>query len=243
MPWRRPARPGLVADPVCFLFERAAKGKLSRRECATAIRAARSVMRSVGEFGGLARNRTGVQGFAVLCVTTPPRGLPQERAAARSREPAITTCRRRLQPPTARDEGRRRIPVHRFRKGLRSRRGVVIRRPLIPDSSAVEQSTVNRLVAGSNPAPGASIFRGLGGHHPGPFCWLGSGRGNAVSNASRYAAQPRAARALVFAPQPGARSRSTGMLYGDFTARRRNRHGGLTGIHPSSDPTIDRSFP
>ena len=26
-------------------------------------------------FGGLARNRTGVQGFAVLCVTTPPRGL------------------------------------------------------------------------------------------------------------------------------------------------------------------------
>ena len=27
------------------------------------------------DFGGLARNRTGVQGFAVLCVTTPPRGL------------------------------------------------------------------------------------------------------------------------------------------------------------------------
>ena len=27
--------------------------------------------------GGLARNRTGVQGFAVLCVTTPPRGLPE----------------------------------------------------------------------------------------------------------------------------------------------------------------------
>ena len=27
------------------------------------------------EYGGLARNRTGVQGFAVLCVTTPPRGL------------------------------------------------------------------------------------------------------------------------------------------------------------------------
>ena len=26
--------------------------------------------------GGLARNRTGVQGFAVLCVTTPPRGHP-----------------------------------------------------------------------------------------------------------------------------------------------------------------------
>ena len=28
--------------------------------------------------GGLARNRTGVQGFAVLCVTTPPRGLPPD---------------------------------------------------------------------------------------------------------------------------------------------------------------------
>ena len=30
----------------------------------------------VRNFGGLARNRTGVQGFAVLCVTTPPRGRP-----------------------------------------------------------------------------------------------------------------------------------------------------------------------
>lgn len=28
----------------------------------------------LGTIGGLARNRTGVQGFAVLCVTTPPRG-------------------------------------------------------------------------------------------------------------------------------------------------------------------------
>ena len=27
------------------------------------------------KIGGLARNRTGMQGFAVLCVTTPPRGL------------------------------------------------------------------------------------------------------------------------------------------------------------------------
>lgn len=26
-------------------------------------------------FGGPSRNRTGVQGFAVLCVTTPPSGL------------------------------------------------------------------------------------------------------------------------------------------------------------------------
>ena len=28
-----------------------------------------------GKFGGPSRNRTGVQGFAVLCVTTPPSGL------------------------------------------------------------------------------------------------------------------------------------------------------------------------
>ena len=27
------------------------------------------------EIGGLARNRTGIEGFAVLCVTIPPRGL------------------------------------------------------------------------------------------------------------------------------------------------------------------------
>ena len=29
--------------------------------------------------GGLARNRTGLQGFAVLCVTVPPRGLKNVR--------------------------------------------------------------------------------------------------------------------------------------------------------------------
>ena len=34
--------------------------------------------------GGLARNRTGVQGFAVLCVTTPPRGLARAGEGARS---------------------------------------------------------------------------------------------------------------------------------------------------------------
>ena len=34
------------------------------------------------DFGGLARNRTGVQGFAVLCVATPPRG--RRRPTARS---------------------------------------------------------------------------------------------------------------------------------------------------------------
>ena len=54
--------------------------------------------------GGLARNRTGVQGFAVLCVTTPPRGLAAARRSTRAlltegirgdkRRPAISTgCR------------------------------------------------------------------------------------------------------------------------------------------------------
>ena len=37
------------------------------------------------ERGGLARNRTGVQGFAVLCVTTPPRGPSADRLRRRSR--------------------------------------------------------------------------------------------------------------------------------------------------------------
>ena len=36
-----------------------------------------NIMKSLRDLsGGLARNRTGVQGFAVLCVTTPPRGRP-----------------------------------------------------------------------------------------------------------------------------------------------------------------------
>src|SRR5690606_29567392 len=33
-----------------------------------------SVRKVLKKIGGLARNRTGLQGFAVLCVTTPPRG-------------------------------------------------------------------------------------------------------------------------------------------------------------------------
>ena len=37
--------------------------------------ACESVEFAVENSGGLARNRTGVQGFAVLCVATPPRGL------------------------------------------------------------------------------------------------------------------------------------------------------------------------
>jgi hypothetical protein len=48
-------------------------------------RGARALILEQGwmRFGGLARNRTGVQGFAVLCVATPPRGrmltLPRAR--------------------------------------------------------------------------------------------------------------------------------------------------------------------
>jgi hypothetical protein len=43
---------------------------------------------AAGLYGGLARNRTGIEGFAVLCVTIPPRGLC--RAA---RAPAYTKDR------------------------------------------------------------------------------------------------------------------------------------------------------
>jgi hypothetical protein len=52
-------------------------GNLPGQESQT--EADRSVPREVG--GGHARNRTGVQGFAVLCVTTPPRGRPFRRRA------------------------------------------------------------------------------------------------------------------------------------------------------------------
>ena len=38
-----------------------------------------------GKNGGPSRNRTGVQGFAVLCVTTPPSGRGETRALARWR--------------------------------------------------------------------------------------------------------------------------------------------------------------
>src|SRR5690606_9885406 len=43
-----------------------------------------SARRDAQGYGGLARNRTGVQGFAVLCVTAPPRGLvaPAYRSAS-----------------------------------------------------------------------------------------------------------------------------------------------------------------
>jgi hypothetical protein len=37
------------------------------------------VMREI-EIGGLGGNRTPVQGFAVLCVATPPRGRPAHAA-------------------------------------------------------------------------------------------------------------------------------------------------------------------
>lgn len=48
-------------------------------------------------------------------------------------------------------------------RGLASTpRRLYARIPLIPDSSAVEQPAVNRLVAGSNPAPGANEIKGLG---------------------------------------------------------------------------------
>lgn len=36
----------------------------------------KDAIRKITEIGGHARNRTGVYGFAVRCVTTPPRGQP-----------------------------------------------------------------------------------------------------------------------------------------------------------------------
>lgn len=125
--------------------------------------------RMLGKSGGLARNRTGVQGFAVLCVTTPPRGLPRDAAiseipkAAYNHMPASAATANRAdrepatQSPAA---GRKRVAQPRSRRYTP---------PPIPDSSAVEQSTVNRLVAGSNPAPGASHSRAQVGNHLGLF--------------------------------------------------------------------------
>lgn len=124
---------------------------------------------TVGDIGGLARNRTGVQGFAVLCVTTPPRGLPSvPRCDADGRN---NHKPRRAATAKHYAQAHRRLSVMDRRKGLRPPDGVAIRRPPIPDSSAVEQSTVNRLVAGSNPAPGATFFRGLSANRSGPFSW------------------------------------------------------------------------
>ncbi len=57
---------------------------------------AAAALNACGKDGGLARNRTGVQGFAVLCVTTPPRGLVRTggdpaRGASSPRGPAAAT--------------------------------------------------------------------------------------------------------------------------------------------------------
>lgn len=50
-----------------------------------------------------------------------------------------------------------RIPALEVSQGACARtKASLLPRPSVPDSSAVEQSTVNRLVAGSNPAPGAN---------------------------------------------------------------------------------------
>ena len=54
--------------------------------------------------GGLARNRTGVHGFAVRCVTTPPRGHPKTR-------PAGPDVRRTAALTEAAGAGNRRLPL------------------------------------------------------------------------------------------------------------------------------------
>ncbi len=114
-------------------------------------------------FGGLGGNRTPVQGFAVLCVATPPRGHPTARFRDRRQRYTNKGC------PAATHIGQYR-EIRQKDAGCRLMRqrtvAYLVMRAIcprvIPGSSAVEQSTVNRLVAGSNPAPGATnLFLGL----------------------------------------------------------------------------------
>src|SRR5438270_12273318 len=56
-----------------------------RRSISSAPSAADGRLRKSSKWsGGPSRNRTGVQGFAVLCVTTPPSGRGEGRALARA---------------------------------------------------------------------------------------------------------------------------------------------------------------
>ncbi len=124
-----------------------------------------------GKSGGLARNRTGVQGFAVLCVTTPPRGLPTRRGGSggfdsngrvRAQGATLGNHRRRhFSWPTRLRNGRARcIPAS--LGGIASSRsletvgsGLRARDRSFRRGAAVAQRTVNPLVVGSNPTAGA----------------------------------------------------------------------------------------
>src|SRR5437660_930372 len=82
--------------------------------------------------GGLARNRTGIEGFAVLCVTIPPRGLCRdEPRAGPSAIQRIAPHRKASLPPIA--SGSAGVSA------LQRWRGLVIcarEKNAIPDSSA-----------------------------------------------------------------------------------------------------------
>ena len=58
--------------------------------------------------------------------------------------------------------------------------GFAVDTDVFPGSSVVEQLTVNQLVAGSNPARGATLFRRIcltpATPHPGPGMWASGGR-------------------------------------------------------------------
>ena len=128
--------------------------------------------------GGLARNRTGVQGFAVLCVATPPRGLrrgeprcvlisnaqanSQGRTCPAGCKPgvnAVEAVHKKRKPPVAKKK---------TQNGFAKLRELVIcpssLRRRSPIAQLVEHSTVNRIVAGSSPARGANFFNTLLNH-------------------------------------------------------------------------------
>lgn len=132
-----------------------------------------------GKIGGLGGNRTPVQGFAVLCVATPPRGQRRIEStgvwsAAHSNSGAGTQgAQAEVGAPSdefrtispQRTGAEKQFADHAF-SGLQNAGMPVIDAPqvaarLLRSSIAqlVEHSTVNRMVAGSSPARGAISFR------------------------------------------------------------------------------------
>ena len=104
--------------------------------------------------GGLARNRTGMEGFAVLCVTIPPRGLCRNEPRGSPPIQSIGFYRKTCFLGTEADGGGRgRLALCKGGAGLLYARREETRSLI---AQLVEQSTVNRSVAGSSPAQGAS---------------------------------------------------------------------------------------
>jgi hypothetical protein len=111
-------------------------------------------------FGGLARSRTGLEGFAVLCVAVPPRGpsgVSSQRGCQQSEQKSLrSSCEA---PPLRLAPACFAIDRQHFAKHGRP----CYIRPRQPKQSLiaqlVEQSTVNRSVAGSSPAQGANSIQ------------------------------------------------------------------------------------